>query len=630
AEDFAGRLAKEATRYGLQAMTADFEDYEPAELKNLPANKLAIFVMATYGEGEPTDNAVAFHEWLSETAQENQGASPDELPLKNLHYVAFGLGNKTYEHFNLTIRNVDKWCKALGGTRIGERGEGDDDANLEEDYLNWKDNMWLEVCKFFKIDPSTVSTNANTSLRSFSLVEHQPGSISDADIYTGQLGPKTKSTAAPTYDAKNPYYATLTVSRELFSSEATKPSEPKELPRNCLHMEIDVSGSRVTYQSGDHVAIWPTNDSDEVSKLAKALGLLSKNETGSIKFDQHFSMVATDPSARKKHPFPCPTSYRTAFTHYVDLSVPPKQHVLQSFISYAADEQTKNYVQKLSTDKEFYNAEITEKHSTIADLLAAQPQLKVPIDLILESLPRIQARYYSISSSSKAHPTSIHITATILRYKTSHGKLVKGLCTNYLYQIHQQLLKDPTMKIKVPIYVRHSNFKLPRRNETPVIMIGPGTGVAPFRGFIQERSFIAAKQASSASPVTPTVATPLGEAILFFGCRKATHDFLYREEWTHHLSTGGLTKLITAFSRDQKEKIYVQNKLEDEKHYIWDLVSKKGAYIYVCGDAKNMARDVNKWFVDKAVELGDLAEDKAVKWVKELRTKGRFSEDVWS
>ena len=182
AEEYAGRLAKEATQYGLKSMVADLMDYDMDDLRHFPQDKLAIFCLATYGEGEPTDNARDFHEWL---LSDDRLADVEQFT-NNLHYVMFGLGNKTYEHFNVMARICDKRLLELGAKRVGLRGEGDDDGNLEEDFLNWKEGMWKEVCQFFGIDPNNIK---HELVRSFALRElAQSTKEMSGKFYQGEIG----------------------------------------------------------------------------------------------------------------------------------------------------------------------------------------------------------------------------------------------------------------------------------------------------------------------------------------------------------------------------------------------------------------------------------------------------------
>lgn len=185
AEDFASRLAKECTqKYGVSSMTADIEQFDLSYLDSVPEDCLVFFVMATYGEGEPTDNAVDFWELLSDEAPTFSQDEGDEQPLKNLRYVAFGLGNKTYEHYNEVIRKVDQRLLQLGAKRIGQRGEGDDDGTLEEDFLAWQEEMWPAFCEALGVDES----NASSGPRQETFKVDELSVYDQAKVYLGEIG----------------------------------------------------------------------------------------------------------------------------------------------------------------------------------------------------------------------------------------------------------------------------------------------------------------------------------------------------------------------------------------------------------------------------------------------------------
>ncbi|RWS18607.1 NADPH--cytochrome P450 reductase-like protein, partial [Leptotrombidium deliense] len=181
--------------------------------------------------------------------------------------------------------------------------------------------------------------------------------------------------------------------------------------------------------------------------------------------------------------------------------------------------------------------------------------------------------------------------------------------------------KQPNLngfKCDVPIFVRRSQFKLPAKSHVPIIMIGPGTGFAPFRGFIQERDWM------------KNQGKHVGETILYFGCRKKSEDFLYEEELQQYLDSGTLTKLYLAFSRDSKEKVYVTHLLKQNAKEIWDVIDTNKGHIYVCGDARNMARDVRDILLKVIEEYGNKTKDEAEAYLKAMETQRRYSADVWS
>uniref|UniRef100_A0A671MBQ3 NADPH--hemoprotein reductase n=1 Tax=Sinocyclocheilus anshuiensis TaxID=1608454 RepID=A0A671MBQ3_9TELE len=532
AEEFANRLAKDAHRYGMKGMAADPEEYDMSELSRLTEveNSIAIFCMATYGEGDPTDNAQDFYDWLQE----------GDADFSGVKYTVFALGNKTYEHYNSMGKYVDKRLAELGARRIFDLGMGDDDGKA---------------------------------------YHHKP------------VGP---------FDSKNPFLAAVTVNRKL----------NKAGDRHLMHLELDITGSKIRYESGDHVAVYPINDSVIVNRIGDLLG---------VDLDTVISLNNLDEESNKKHPFPCPSTYRTALTHYLDITNPPRTNVLYELAQYATEPKDQENMRKMASSspegKALYQSWVLDSCRNILAILEDFPSLRPPIDHLCELLPRLQARYYSIASSSKVHANSIHICAVVVEYETKTGRVNKGVATNWL---KNKMPTDNGHKATVPMYIRKSQFRLPFKSTNPVIMVGPGTGIAPFMGFVQERGWLKEQ------------GKDVGDTVLYYGCRYKKEDFLYQEELEEFEKTGVLTALNVAFSRDQAEKVYVQHLLKKNKEAVWRLVHSDNAHIYICGDARNMARDVQNAFYEIAEELGGLSRSQAVDYVKKLMTKGRYSQDVWS
>ncbi|KAM6296661.1 NADPH--cytochrome P450 reductase isoform 2-T2 [Aegotheles albertisi] len=537
AEEFANRLSKDAHRYGLRGMAADPEEYDLSDLSRLSEidKSLAVFCMATYGEGDPTDNAQDFYDWLQEA----------DADLSGLRFAVFGLGNKTYEHFNAMGKYVDKRLEELGAQRIFELGMGDDDGNLEEDFITWREQFWPAVCEHFGVE----ATGEESSIRQYELVVHTDVNMNK--VYTGEMGRlKSYENQKPPFDAKNPFLAQVTENRKL--------NEGGE--RHLMHLELDISNSKIRYESGDHVAVYPANDSSLVNQIGEILG---------TDLDTIMSLNNLDEESNKKHPFPCPTSYRTALTYYLDITNPPRTNVLYELAQYASDAGEQERLRKMA----------------------------------------------SSAAEGKVHPNAIHICAVMVEYETKTGRLNKGVATNWL---KNKVPDGNGSSSMVPMYVRKSQFRLPFKPNTPVIMIGPGTGIAPFIGFIQERAWL--KQQGK----------EVGETVLYYGCRHEREDYLYREELARFHQEGILTQLNVAFSRDQAQKVYVQHLLKKNKENIWKLINEGNAHIYVCGDARNMARDVQNTFYEIVAEFGNMSQPQAVDYVKKLMTKGRYSLDVWS
>lgn len=454
--------------------------------------------MATYGEGEPTDNAVQLTQNLSDDSFEFTNGSHR---LDGLKFVMFGLGNKTYEHYNAIARKMDAELQAMGAKRIGERGEGDDDRSMEEDYLEWKDAMWDALAQELGVEEGQGGDTPD-----FAVTELD--SHPEEKVYLGELSARALTKTKGIHDAKNPYPAPISVARELFSLDAE---------RNCVHIELNIEGSGIAYQHGDHVGVWPANADLEVDRLLCALGLHSKKDTV-------IGIESLDP-ALAKVPFPVPTTYATVLRHYIDISAVAGRQILGALSKFAPSPEAEAFMKNLNTNKEDYGKVVGNGCLKLGEILQlaagndvhARPTPEnttawsIPFDIIVSSIPRLQPRFYSISSSPKLYPTSIHVTAVVLKYQSlasDHlpSKWVYGVGSNFLLNLkhaangeHTHLMTDPahgepgsvhfpTYAIdgprgaykgetgyKVPIHVRRSTFRLPTNPKTPVIMIGPGT-----------------------------------------------------------------------------------------------------------------------------------------------------------
>lgn len=520
AEDYASRLAKEGSqRFGLKTMVADLEDYDYDHMDTFGEDKIAFFVVATYGEGEPTDNAADFYQFAtSDDVAFESGAAADDKPLSSMKYVAFGLGNNTYEHYNAMVRHIDTALTKLGAQRVGAAGEGDDGAGtMEEDFLAWKEPMWAALSESMTLEERDAVYEPV-----FSVSEDDSTSPDDENVYLGEptqghLEDQPKGPFSP----HNPFIAPIVESRELFNVK----------DRNCLHMEISIAGSGLNYQTGDHIAVWPTNAGIEVDRLLQVFGVEDKRGTV-------INLKGLDVTA--KVPIPTPTTYDAAVRYYLEICAPVSRQFIATLAAFAPDEETKAEIVRLGSDKDYFHEKITDKCYNIAQALqslTSKPFTAVPFSLIIEGINKLQPRYYSISSSSVVQKDKISITAVVESTQlpgASH--IVKGVTTNYLLALKQKQNGDPSPDphgltyditgprnkydgIHVPVHVRHSNFKLPSDPSKPIIMVGPGTGVAPFRGFIQERAALAAK------------GQKVGTTLLFFGCRKSDEDFLYNDEF---------------------------------------------------------------------------------------------------
>lgn len=359
---------------------------------------------------------------------------------------------------------------------------------MEEDYLAWKDGMWESVQKTLGWEEGGGGDVADFEVKELSEedVDHQK-------VFLGELSQRALSGSRGVYDAKNPYAAPLLSAKELF----------QDGDRNCVFAEFDIADSGIRYQTGDHVGVWPLNPDVEVERFLRVLGLDAKR-------DQPIDITSLDP-ALAKVPFPVPTTYDTVFRHYLDICSVASRQTVGALAKFAPTDSARGLLEKLGSNKEFYHEVVGEKCLKLAqvlilaagDSLAADPttatytQWSIPFDRIISGTSRLQPRYYSISSSPKLFPNSIHVTAVVLKYKPHvDSNHVFGVGTNYLLNLQSAhagepvglaelgpsyKLEGPRGKYKketgfaAPIHVRRSNFRLPTSPKIPIIMIGPGT-----------------------------------------------------------------------------------------------------------------------------------------------------------
>lgn len=596
-EEFANRIAKEAARYGMRAMTVDPESIEMDSIPRVSEidKSMLVFCLATYGEGDPTDNSRDLFEWLK------QG----EHDLSGINYAVFGLGNKTYEHYNAVGTYVDARLAELNGTRVCELGLGDDDAMIEDDFMTWKEKFWIEVSEKFNLEVT------NSALkRQYEIIYHknredyydEKGKAKG--LFTGEpfrIG--TFENKSPPFGLKNPLLCKPTNYRELYKGD-----------RSCMHIEFDLSGEVLAYKTGDHLVVYPENDPELVQLLAKLLN---------IDLDEIITMKCIDTFTAKKDIIPSPCTFKTAFTNYVDIAALPRVLALREMSAFVGPEDKELFDLVISSTvagKEKYNEWVVKSCRNIVHIINDLPTFRPPADLLIELLPRLQPRYYSISSSNLANPKYPSITAVVVEYKTLAGYTNKGIATNYLKK--STLLKGDGQPSLVPICIIQSQFRLPpvvKNKIDPIIMIGPGTGLAPFRGFLQELDYLRREQSVSTSDI-----------ILYYGCRHKDQDYLYADELAKFNENGTLTQLRVAFSRDQAEKIYVTDLLNQNRDETWDIIGKRNGYIYVCGEARSMAKNVMQIFKQIIMEKLEIDEKGAEQYLKKMEKEHRYKADVWS
>ncbi|MCI0744197.1 MAG: sulfite reductase subunit alpha [Verrucomicrobia subdivision 3 bacterium] len=526
AENLAKRAADEARKRGFAPIIHDLAAFTPAQLAS---ERNLLVVTSTYGDGEPPDNAKVFWEKLSNGAP----------PLSDLRFAVLALGDSNYPQFCAFGKNIDQRLETLGGQRVHPRG--DCDVDYEQPFAAW-------------IGP------ALTALLN--------GSAGVPPALSGVSPDKpSPSSAAPTFNRKNPFPAPLIANRKLNGPGSAK---------DTRHIELALMESGLAYEAGDALGVRPCNCTELVRDLLQTLGF-SGEETVSDGDGQHATI-------------------RDTLVHEFEIT-----RVQPALVKAVAEKIAAPALQTLSGPD---LARFLHGRDVI-DLFREFPQAKFSPSEFISLLKRLAPRLYSIASSPKAHPDAVHLCVGIVRYK-SEGRPRKGVCSTFLAD-------RVTLNSTVPIFMHHNkNFRPPRDPAAPMIMVGPGTGIAPFRAFLQERRALAAS----------------GKNWLFFGDQHAQTDFLYRDEIEAMLRDGLLTHLDAAFSRDQAGKVYVQHRMLERAREVFDWL-ESGAHFYVCGDAFRMAKDVGRTLHEVIETGGGRTPEQAAEYVRRLAAAKRYQRDVY-
>lgn len=374
----------------------------------------------------------------------------------------------------------------------------------------------------------------------------------------------------PQYHRKNPFPGKMRVNRLLTGAESSKETR---------HYEISIAGSGLSYEAGDALCIYPSNCPTLVADIIAAIGCQGDEE---------------EPINGEWLPL------REILRNHLEIKTPSRE-LLEELAKRSGAQELNGLL--ASGDREQL-ANYLWGRDTL-DLLRQHPACEFSAAEFIALLKPLQHRAYSISSSGKRHPDQVHLTVASVRYE-SFGRQHKGVCSTFLAD-----LVDESTAVRC-FFIPNKTFRVPDDDALPMIMVGPGTGIAPFRAFLQER------QLRNAS----------GKNWLFFGDRNAATDFIYRDELTAMQQTGLLTRFDVAFSRDQAEKIYVQDRMREHgaELYAW---LEQGGYFFVCGDAYHMAKDVDQALHDVIAEHGQMSPELAVEYVNQLKRDRRYVRDVY-
>lgn len=468
-------------------------------------------------------------------------------PCSGIQFAVLALGDRNYPKFCQFGASLDQRLAELGGARLAERI--DSDVDVAPAFERWREALWPLL---------PAAGNAAGSAPASGRSPDAGGDEADEAL------------DAQGWHRERPFAARLIGNRRLNGDDSDK---------DTRHVALSLKDSGLTYEPGDALGVWPRNGSRQIDALLAATGL-----TADI-------AVVQDGVA---------LGLREALAARCELGRLSTAQVIR-FAAHFADRELETLAQP--DNLAALSAYLDGRDAS--DLFARPSAAGIDAQTLVDLLPRMAPRLYSISSSQRAHPDEVHLTVGVVR-QTASGQKRTGVASGHL---SDALFPGASL----PVYVHHNaRFRLPKDPAVPIIMIGPGTGIAPFRAFLEERG---------ARELT-------GRTWLFFGERRSHCDFLYQDELTAWLQRGTLTRLDTAFSREGKGKNYVQDRMRARAVELWSWISE-GASIYVCGDAQRMAKDVDRALVEIFMSEGGFTEASAQLELRHLGANGRYLRDVY-
>ncbi|TDQ58975.1 sulfite reductase (NADPH) alpha subunit [Mesocricetibacter intestinalis] len=526
AKSVADKLAQQLSAAGIGVKRSALKDYKA---KNIATEKCLLLVTSTQGEGEVPEEGLPLYKFL-------QGRKAPDL--SGLEYAVLGLGDSSYPQFCRAGKDFDQRLSELGAKALAPRTDADLDFTATAD--GWIENMVRIIQQ-----KTTTSTAVNA------------------------ISPVASNKADPqaVFDRQHPFAATLLTNQKITGRHSQK---------DVRHIELDLSGSGLSYQPGDALGVWFENDPLLVEEILHGSGLSGEEE---IKIQDEVLPL------------------RTALLSRLEIS-----QNTPSFVKQYAEQIDNSELKALAAEGEKLQAYV--QSTMLADVVADYPG-KLSATQLANLLRPLQPRLYSISSAAEEVGEEVHLTLGALRFE-HRGKTRSGAASGYLAD---RVREGDSINIFIE---SNENFRLPEQQDKPVIMIGSGTGIAPFRAFVQQR---AAQQAS-------------GENWLIFGNPHFTQDFLYQLEWQQFVKEGYLHKYDFAWSRDQAQKIYVQDKIRHNADELWQWL-QRGAHLYVCGDASGMAKAVETALLEVIGEKGGFDNEGAEEYLNELREQGRYQRDIY-
>ncbi|XP_024026130.1 NADPH-dependent diflavin oxidoreductase 1 isoform X1 [Morus notabilis] len=609
--DAAEQVAREADRRGCSVKLLSVDEYDAV---SLPHESAVVFVVSTTGQGDTPDSMKGFWKIL---LQRNLVQNW----LEGVHYAVFGLGDSGYQKYNFVAKKLDRRLSDLGAVAIVERGLGDDQhpSGYEAALDPWMTSLWDMLNKinpkFFSNGPDyIIPSKQSIGQPKFHITYHVMAKTNSQ--FSCNLVSDLKCTEMQIATARSMSAAKFSRDRNrpdcFLKLVKNQPLTKEDYGRDVRHFEFEFVSSVVEYEVGDNVEVLPGQDPALVDAFIQRCNLdpeafitvhLVEREND---LDAHANATAV------------PVKLKSFVSMTMDVaSASPRRYffeVMSYFATATHEKERLHYFASPEGRDDLYQYNQKERR-TVLEVLEDFPSVQMPLEWLVQLVPPLKARAFSISSSPAAHPNQVHLTVNVVSWTTSFKRKRSGLCSTWLSKL------DPKQCIYIPAWFNKGSLPPPPPS-LPLILVGPGTGCAPFHGFVEERAI--QSRTHETAPV-----------IFFFGCQNEENDYLYRDFWLSHTQNGGVlseTKgggFFVAFSRDQPQKVYVQHKMREHSHMVWSLLSE-GAAVYVAGSSTKMPSDVLSAFEEIISKESGLPKESAVRWLRALERAGKYHVEAWS
>ncbi|KAI5684271.1 hypothetical protein M9H77_05499 [Catharanthus roseus] len=604
--DVAERLGREADRRRCPVTVLSIDDFDP---RNLPDERTVIFVVSTTGHGDSPDSIKGFWRFLLQ-----KNLSKDWL--KGVDYAVFGLGDSSYQKYNFVAKKLDRRLLDLGATAIVERGLGDDQhpAGYDGALDPWISTLWNAIYqkhpRLFPNGPDILTSGASMldqpkvriTYHSINDGTFECSSAADFKFLEMQID-KTRSMSPGRYSLKSRPDCFLKMIKNY-------PLTREGCGKDVRHFEFEAVSSSIEYEVGDVVEVLPGQDPTSVDAFITRCNLNP---------DSYITVELIEEKDRVGNSFErnwkVPVKLKNFVEYTMDVaSASPRRYFFEVMSFFASSEHEKERLQYFASSEgrdDLYEYNQKERR-TVLEVLNDFPSVQMPFEWLVQLVPPLKTRAFSIASSNSAHPNQVHLTVSVVSWKTPYKRTRKGLCSTWLAGI------DPQQRVLVPAWFR-KGYLPPPPPSLPLILIGPGTGCAPFRGFLEER-------------VLQSKSGPTAPVLFFFGCRNEENDFLYKDFWLHLQKAGVFLEeygggFYVAFSRDQPQKVYVQHKMREQSGKIWTLFAQ-GAAVYVAGSANKMPADVLSAFEEIMGQRS--GEEAGLRYFRALVKAGKYHVEAWS